>query len=125
MIAHQLEMVARCKKTIFAAGTTDPESHIAMTGLLDRAALAQMRDKGATGVICGRLIDKNGAPMPAPIEDRMIGVSLDQMREKEVGILVSAGVERIPAARAAMLGGYVTHLVTCSTSAALLLENPQ
>ena len=63
--------------------------------------------------------------MPAPIEDRMIGVSLDQMREKEMGMLVSAGVERVPAARAAMLGGYVTHLVTCSTSATLILGDLQ
>lgn len=123
MIAHQLEMVARCKKTIFAAGTTDPESHIAMTGLLDHSTLAHMREEGATGVICGRIIDQDGVAMPAPIEDRMIGVSLDQMRAKEMGILVSAGIERVSAARAAMLGGYVSHLVTCSTSAALLLQD--
>ncbi|MCL6285935.1 sugar-binding transcriptional regulator [Ruegeria sp. 2012CJ41-6] len=123
IIAHQLEMVAQCKKTIFAAGTTDPESHIAMTGLLDRETLAQMRDKGATGVICGRIIDQDGTAMPAPIENRMIGISLDQMREKEMGMLVSAGIDRVPAARAAMLGGYVTHLVTCAASAALLLQD--
>ncbi len=123
MIAHQLEKVAQCKKTIFAAGTTDPDSHIAMTGLLDHATLAQMRDKGAAGVICGRIIDQDGAAMPAPIEDRMIGVSLDQMRDKDMGMLVSAGIDRVPATRAAMLGGYVTHLVTCSASAALLLQD--
>lgn len=123
MIANQLEMVARCKKTIFAAGTTDPESHIAMTGLLDRETLAQMRKAGATGVICGRIIDQNGAAMTAPNENRMIGVSLDQMREKEMGMLVSAGIDRVPAARAAMLGGYVTHLVTCAASASLLLQD--
>lgn len=123
MIAHQLEMVAQCKKTIFAAGTTDHKSHIAMTGLLDHDTLAQMRSNGATGVICGRIIDQDGAAMPAPIENRMIGVSLDQMREKEMGMLVSAGIDRVGAARAAMLGGYVTHLVTCSASASLLLQD--
>jgi len=53
----------------------------------------------------------------------MIGVSLDQMRKKELGMLVSAGLERVSAARAAMIGGYVTHLVTCSASAKQLLQD--
>lgn len=121
-IAQQLKMIADCKKVIFAAGTTDPDSHIAMTGLLDSETLSQMRAQGAAGVICGRIIDQNGTPMPAPNEGRMIGVTLEQMREKEMGMLVSAGIDRAAAARAAMKGGYVSHLVTCSASAEQLLS---
>lgn len=122
-IAQQLKMVADCKKVIFAAGTTDPDSHIAMTGLLDDETLSRLRDQGASGVICGRIIDQKGAPMTAPHESRMIGVSLDQMRDKEMGMLISAGVDRASAARAAINGGYVTHLVTCSASAEQLLDD--
>lgn len=121
MIARQLKMIGDCKKVIFAAGTTDANSHIALTGLLDQNTLSDMRAKGASGVICGRIIDQDGTPMPAPNENQMIGVTLDQMREKEMGMLVSAGLDRVPAARAAMKGGYVTHLVTCSASAEQLL----
>lgn len=123
MIAQQLKLIADCKKVIFAAGTTDPESHIAMTGLLDHDTLSELRSEGAAGVICGRIIDQNGAPMTAPHEGRMIGVSLDQMRDKEMGMLVSAGVDRASAARAAIKGGYVSHLVTCSASAEKLLRD--
>ncbi len=120
-IAPQLQLIADCRKVIFAAGTTDRDSHIAKTGLLDDAALARMQADGAAGVICGRVIDGNGVPMPFASEDRMIGVTLDQMRDKDMAMLVSAGLDRVPAARAAMRGGYVTHLVTCSASAARLL----
>lgn len=122
MIAQQLQMIAECKKVIFAAGTTDPDSHIAMTGLLDDAALSAMRAQGASGVICGRVIDQDGTPLRAPNEDQMIGVTLEQMQAKDMGMLVSAGLDRVAAARAAMKGGYVTHLVTCSASAAQLLQ---
>ncbi|HAE29291.1 MAG TPA: hypothetical protein DCG58_19185 [Hyphomonas adhaerens] len=45
------------------------------------------------------------------------------MREKEMGMLVSAGRDRVPAVRAAIKGGYVTHLATCSASAQMLLED--
>lgn len=122
-IAAQLQMIADCNKVIFAAGTTDPDSHIAKTGLLDDAALKQMRADGGTGVICGRIIDSDGTPKHFASEDRMIGVTLDQMRNKNMAMLVSAGLDRVPAARAAMRGGYVTHLVTCSASAAQLLAD--
>lgn len=123
MVAAQLQMVADCKKVIFAAGTTDPDSHIAMTGLLDAPTLSQMRKDGAAAVICGRVIDHDGTPMPAPNEDRLIGVTLEQMRNKEMGILVSAGLDRVGAAAAAIRGDYVTHFVTCSASAEKLLED--
>lgn len=83
-----------------------------MSGLLDQFTLSDMRAKGASGVICARIIDQDGKPMPAPKERQMIGVSLDQMRDKDMGMLVSAGLDGLPAARAAMKGGYVTHLVT-------------
>jgi deoxyribonucleoside regulator len=44
------------------------------------------------------------------------------MREKEMGILVSAGLDRVDAARAALRGGYVTHFITCSVTAERLLN---
>lgn len=123
MIAHQLKMIEDCTKVIFAAGTTDKSSHIALTGLLDEDTLIDMRAHGAAGVICGRIIDQHGAAMPAPNEGQMIGITLDQMRRKELGMLVSAGLDRVSAARAAIAGGYVTHLVTCSASAQKLLQD--
>ena len=123
MIAQQLRMIADCRKVIFAAGTTDADSHIAMTGLLNQDELSEMRARGASGVICGRIIDHNGTPMPAPNEDRMIGVSLDQMRAKEMAMLVSAGLDRVSAVRAGMRRGYVTPLVTCSASTAQFMRD--
>ena len=122
-IASQLETIANCTKVIFAVGTVDVNSHIALTGLLDADILSKMGKQGAAGVICGRIIDQNGAPMPAPNEGQMIGITLEQMREKEMGMLVSAGRDRVPAVRAAIKGGYVTHLATCSASAQMLLED--
>ncbi len=123
MIASQLKIIADCKKVIFASGTTDPDSHIAKIGLMDQDALADMRANGAAGVICGRVIDQDGMPMKGPSESQMIGVTLEQMREKEVGILVSAGLARVRSAAAAIRGGYVTHFVTCSASAEQILQD--
>ena len=123
MIASQLETTADCTKVVFAAGTVDANSHIAMTGLLDADILSKMGKQGTAGAICGRIIDQNGAPMPTPNEGQMIRITLEQMREKEMGILVCPGRDRVPAVRAAIEGGYVTHLATFSASAQMLLED--
>ncbi|WP_121066111.1 sugar-binding transcriptional regulator [Chachezhania antarctica] len=123
VVAEQLQAVAECNKVVFAAGTCGPDSHIARTGLLSDAELAGLRDRGATGVICGQLIDTQGQPMPSGIEDRMIGVTLDQMAAKPMGLLVAAGIDRVAATRAALRGGFATHLATSSDIAAELLDD--
>ncbi len=122
-VAEQLKQVADCSKVIFAAGTCFDDSHIVRTGLLTSAEVAKYRRKGAVGVICGRLIDRDGQALAIPVEKRMIGVTLDQMRNKKMRILVSADLSRLDAAHAAIVGGYVTHLATCSETARQLLEN--
>ncbi|MFK8077574.1 MAG: sugar-binding transcriptional regulator [Granulosicoccus sp.] len=123
VVAEQLKYVADCSKVIFAPGTCFDDSHIVHTGIITRKEIAKFRRKGAAGVICGRLIDTDGNAMLVSNEDRMIGVTLEQMRKKELGMLVCAEPQRVDAARAAIMGGYVTHFATCTKTARLLLEN--
>lgn len=122
VVAAQLSALATCNKTVLACGTVDQEAHIVHTGLIAPDELGQYIAKGATGVVCGRLIDADGVPVPASMEDRMIGVSLDQMKGKDMALLVAAGRGRAAPARAAIRGGYVTHLATSVAIAQDLLD---
>ena len=123
VVAQQLAAVANCNKTVLACGTCDADAHIVRTGLLSAASLANLRERGAAGVICGRLIDAQGRAVPADIEERMIGVTLAQMRNKDMSLLVASGKNRARSARAAILGGYATHLATSASIARSLLED--
>ncbi|MES0883187.1 sugar-binding transcriptional regulator [Roseibium sp. SCP14] len=122
VIQMQLQAVADCNKTIFACGTCQSESHVVHTGLLDRGDIEECTRKGAIGVICGRLIDHEGNGLDREIEDRMIAVTLDQMRNKEMGLLVGSGPHRAEPMLAAIRGGYATHVATCSDTAAAILN---
>ncbi|WP_298812909.1 sugar-binding transcriptional regulator [uncultured Roseibium sp.] len=122
VIEAQLRAVANCNKTIFACGTCGDDSHVVHTGLLDRADIDACAAQGAIGVICGRLIDHNGQGLNRDIEDRMIAVTLDQMRNKDMGLLVGSGPDRAEPMLAAIRGGYATHIATCSSTAADLLK---
>jgi deoxyribonucleoside regulator len=123
VVAQQLAAVANCNKTVLACGTCDADAHIVRTGLLGPGDLTRLRQRGATGVICGRLIDAEGRAVAADIEDRMIGVTLEQMRGKDMALLVASGKNRARSARAAILGGYATHLATSASIARSLLED--
>ncbi|WP_227268217.1 sugar-binding transcriptional regulator [Roseobacter weihaiensis] len=122
VVAAQLEALATCNKTVLACGTCDADAHIVRSGILDAASIATYREAGAEGVICARLIDGAGRPVVAAIEDRMIGVSLNQMRGKDMALLVAAGPGRALPAHAAIMGGFVTHLATSTRLAQDLLE---
>ena len=122
VVRDQLAALATCNKTVLACGTCDAGAHVVRSGILTPEEIAAQRTKGAVGVICGRLIDEEGRPVVSAVEDRMIGVSLNQMRGKDMALLVAAGPGRARPARAAMKGGFVTHLATSTRVAEELLE---
>ncbi len=123
LIANQLEEVGRFNKTLFAVGSCMPDSHVVSSGVATLDELRWYVDHGATGVLCGRFIGADGRGIDGPLDDRMMGVSVEAMLQREVGILVSVGLDRLAAAAAAMRGGYATHLVTHQASAERLLAS--
>ncbi|KAE9631783.1 sugar-binding transcriptional regulator [Parasedimentitalea maritima] len=122
VVAEQLQAVENCNKTIFAAGTCREDSHVVQAGIISAASMRDQVTKGASAVICGRIVDQGGAALPISIEDRMIGVSLDQMRNKDLSLMVGTGPDRIMPMLAAIKGGYATHIATCTDTAAAMLE---
>lgn len=122
VVAAQLAALATCNKTVLACGTCDADAHVVQAGIATADELERYRSEGAAGVICGRLIDADGNPMQTAVEERMIAVTLDHMQGKEMSLLVAAGPGRAAPARAAIRGGYVTHLTTSASIARTLLD---
>lgn len=66
---------------------------------------------GAVGEISGRLFDAEGRAVRTGLDDRTIGVRLDQLVRTPQIIAVAHGAARVDAVTAAATGGLVTHLV--------------
>jgi len=64
--------------------------------------MRQMQEQDAVGDICGRFIDKEGNLIDAEFYDRMIGISLDQIKKINRVIAVAGGIEKTRAVIAAM-----------------------
>lgn len=122
IIKAQLDALSHCNKAIFAAGSCAPGSHIVSSGVATDSDLDWYVEQGATGVLCGRFIDANGTPIAGKLDERMIGVTLDHLIGLDMGILVSDGADKVIPMLSAIAGGYVTHIVTSSETAQLMLE---
>ncbi len=122
IISAQLDALSHCNKAIFAAGSCQPDSHIVSSGVASSSDLEWYLAHGATGVLCGRFIDNQGKPIPGDLDDKMIGVTLDKLLGLDIGLLVSDGADKAVPMLAAIAGGYVTHLVTSTSTARQMLD---
>ncbi|KIO94085.1 Deoxyribonucleoside regulator DeoR (transcriptional repressor) [Levilactobacillus brevis] len=76
----------------------------------------------AVGDIFSRYIDEQGQIVNPELNERTIGIDLDSLKQKEHSILVAAGDAKVPAVRAALLGGYPNCLIIDQHAAAQLLK---
>lgn len=125
IISAQLDALKLCNKAVFASGTCERESHIVGSGVATIKEINWYRKRGAAGVVCGRLIDKYGNELDGPLRDRMMAVELDELRDLDMGLLVSSGKERVKPMLAALNGKYATHLVTSASTARALIDQAE
>jgi DNA-binding transcriptional regulator LsrR (DeoR family) len=87
--------------------------------------LSELASAGAVGEIAGRMFDSAGAAVPSSLDDRVLGVRLDQLRRVPRVIGLAHDARRSAAVHAALNGRLVDFLV-CDTglARALLAGDP-
>ena len=74
--------------------------------------LAEIRSQGAAGQILQRFIDSEGRPIKTPLDDLVVGVSLDQIRKAGHRMLIAGGSSKHEPIAAALAGKWIDTLVT-------------
>jgi DNA-binding transcriptional regulator LsrR (DeoR family) len=92
----------------------------ATVGPADRAAASAT---GAVGEIGARLFDAGGRSVDTPIGDRVLGVTLEQLRRVPEVIGLAHDARRAEAVRAAIAGGIIDTLVCDAHLAQALLDH--
>jgi DNA-binding transcriptional regulator LsrR (DeoR family) len=90
--------------------------------ILSEVEIERINKKGAVGDIGLRFYDPCGKPIDDEINDRIIGLDLDQYRKIKRVIGIAGGQEKIEAIRAALRGKLVDVLITDDQTARKLLE---
>jgi len=76
----------------------------------------------AVGDICARYFNAQGRFLDSKFDERMIGISLDQLRRAKNVLAVAAGVEKSRAVRGALRSRLITHLFVDEALAQVLLQ---
>ncbi|MFK7994821.1 MAG: sugar-binding transcriptional regulator [Granulosicoccus sp.] len=122
-IKHQLQKLNGLDRAIFSVGNCDSNTPMVQLAIANKTEIKWYRKNGAVGILCGYFIDQFGNHIKGPVDDRMIGVSLDQVRNTGAGILVAGGRAKLKAIQATLNGGYVSHLITDDSVGRLLLDD--
>ena len=121
VLINQFNAIKSARVIVFGIGELEPESTVVSTGFLKEAAIKNYLEKGAIGTILGRMIDQNGQQIYTEIDDRMIGVTLDEIKDIPCRLAVAGGPQKVEVVRATLKGKYPTHLVTDYETAKALL----
>lgn len=76
----------------------------------------------AVGDICSRFFTIDGEIADEKMDERTIGINLQDLKQKETAILVAGGERKIKAIHGALRGGYANHFITDQFTAKQLLE---
>ncbi len=77
--------------------------------------------KGAVGYLCGYFFDKNGSLLNDPINEKIVGIPFEKIKQGPQVIAVAGGLDKTYAIRAALEGGIIDCLITDSRIAEKLL----
>ncbi|WP_422071064.1 bifunctional sugar-binding transcriptional regulator/dihydroxyacetone kinase subunit DhaK [Tranquillimonas rosea] len=122
VIAEQIEQLGRADCIVFGVSSLRPDSTLHVSGLIDEAIRQHETFSGAVGSLVGRLIDSAGRPVEGPLDARIIGLPLDDLKRRKQKIAVAGSVDKVPAILATLRGGYADILVTDAETANGLLR---
>lgn len=104
-------------------GALEPSRLLASSGnIFSAAELELLRQRGTVGDICLRFFDQAGAPVVTPLNERVIGMHLEQLRKVPRSVGIAGGKRKLHAIRGALVGRWINVLITDSATAKALVE---
>ncbi|MBC7724700.1 MAG: sugar-binding transcriptional regulator [Burkholderiaceae bacterium] len=122
-VAGVLELAASASAYLYSAGVADATSVHVDSGYVTAADVADLVRAGAVGDVVGRYIDAAGHIVDAALDERTVGLGLDQLRSARTAIFVVAGDDKHPIALAVVRSGLCSVIVTDEATALALLED--
>lgn len=124
MVKKSLEIAAKADVAIVGIGGPINTSTILESGYFGENEINELNREGAIGDICSRFFDINGNICErAEINNRIIAISLEQLKQIKRVVGVAGGKNKIQAIKSAVKGGYINILVTDTVTAEELLKD--
>lgn len=117
-----LDLGRQANIAVFTVGTVKNDALLFRLGYIDK------RDKDiiqtrAAGDICSRFFDVQGNICDKELDERTVGIKLEELKSKEKRILVAGSQRKITAIKAALKGEFANILITDQYTADELLKD--
>ena len=121
-VAAALEDLDNVTLALVGIGALEPSSLLQSSGnIYSEDELHALGERGAVGDICLRFFDAEGRPVASEVDERVIGVTQQQLGRADRTVGVAGGERKYEAIRGALLGGWVNVLVTDHVTAERLV----
>jgi DNA-binding transcriptional regulator LsrR (DeoR family) len=121
-VAEVLTAAAASDIALVGIGAPTRDGVVFREQILEEGDLERLTEKCTVGDIALCFFDRDGQPVLDEVSDRLIGLTLEQIRNIPRVIGVAGGEGKVNAIRGAILGKLVNVLVTDDKTATMLLE---
>jgi DNA-binding transcriptional regulator LsrR (DeoR family) len=120
-VSHVIEQARRADIAVMGIGAPRQDSILVRQGTIVRwPELTALIKQGAVGDINLRYFDAAGRPMASDLDDRVIGLTLAEIKRIKHVVGVAGGASKLAAIRGALEGRLIHSLVTDSVTARAL-----
>lgn len=122
LIKNTLKMIEKCDLIITGIGAIESQSmQIIWDNYVKNDIKEQIIEAGGVGFICAHFFDKNGDFLNIDVNENVIGIQTETIKQKR-SVIIAAGKVKAKAILAALKGGYVNCLVSDEETIQKVLE---
>jgi DNA-binding transcriptional regulator LsrR (DeoR family) len=125
-VRQTVDLFDRIDVALVGIGAMTPSKLLASSGnVFSVAEIDQLCQLGAVGDICLRFYSGRGTPVVTPLDERVISMTLAQLRKVDRCVGIAGGRRKATAILGALEGEWINVLFTDRFTAAELLDGPQ
>ncbi|MBY3151705.1 MULTISPECIES: sugar-binding transcriptional regulator [Rhizobium] len=122
-VRETMDLFGSITLAIVGIGAVEPSELLARSGnIFSSRELSDLAEAGAVGDISLRFFDKNGKPVKTPLDDRVIGLPLEDLERVDRVIALAGGSKKTEAIAGALRVGVIHMLVTDKFTAQRLIN---
>lgn len=123
-IAGVLDLARKSDAAFFGIGAVDGESNLMRSiAKVMPEMIPVLKEEGVVGDLNGRFFCMEGCPIKSELDERLIGLSLDEIKALPLTVGVTGGPAKYVALRGAIVGSLVKTVVIDIDNARRLLED--
>jgi DNA-binding transcriptional regulator LsrR (DeoR family) len=122
-VREATELFDHVDMVLVGIGAVEPSKLLASSGnVFSAQEQAQLQKQGAVGDICLQFFDAAGTPVKTPLSERVIGITLPQIKKARRVIALAGGKRKTNAILSALVGRWANVLITDRYTAKAILD---